>query len=75
MYRFCLVFHDIPTQAFGQTPLFQLLSVQPRLTREPKPDEKHIPFVTQTSPTRQQWETSASGSQGFRPVAFDPSGK
>lgn len=68
-------FLSVPiVQTLGQSGLFQVLSVQPRRTMEPSPDEKHMPLVTHTSESRQQWDTSALGLQGERPVAFLPSG-
>jgi hypothetical protein len=69
------IFLSVPIlQTLGQSELFQVLSVHPRRTTEPSPDEKHRPLVRHTSESRQQWDTTALGLQEERPLAFLPSG-
>jgi hypothetical protein len=59
----------------GHSVLLNVLSVQLRLTRAFNPVDKQKPFVMQTSPLRQQWETSAVELQGLCPSARSPLGK
>jgi hypothetical protein len=69
-----MVIHVPVMQKFGHSVLFDVLSVQPRLTTQPKPDEKHTPLVRQISLFLQRCVTGEVALQGMRPLALLPSG-